>query len=103
MLVNNMGCGTLEDLENVAKAQVEDKSIPAITDLDTPLVMSSRLEKLIKAIRGAAEVSWDQKRKGTVEDEDVPLPSEEPKRLESLLFSRYKLRFSADEDAKKQW
>ena len=45
-------------------------------------------------------VSWDQKRKGTVEDEDVPLPSKEPKRLESLLFSRYKLRFSADEDAR---
>ena len=51
MLVNNMGYGTLEDLENVAKAQVEDKSIPAITDLDTPLVMNSRLKKLIKAVR----------------------------------------------------
>ena len=51
MLVNNMGCGTLEDLENVAKAQVEDKSIPAITDLDTPLVMNSRMKKLIKAVR----------------------------------------------------
>ena len=48
-------------------------------------------------------VSWDQKRKGTVEDEDVPLPSKEPKRLESLLVSKYKLRFSADEDAEKQW
>ncbi len=42
-----------------------------------------------------SQVSWDLKRKGTVEDEDVPLPSEELKRLESLLLSRYKLRFSA--------
>ena len=98
-----MGCGTLEDLENVAKAQVEDKSIPAITDLDTPLVMSSRLKKLIKAVRRAAEVAWDRRRKGTVEDEDVPLPSEELKRLESLLFSRYKLRLSADKNAGEQW
>ena len=98
-LVNDMGCRTLEDLENLSEAQVDDKIIPAITDLDIPLVMSSRLKKLIKAIREAARVSWDRKRKGTVEDEDVPLPSEELKRLESLFFSRYKLRFSADEDA----
>ena len=101
LLVNNMGYRTLEDLENVSEAQVENKSIQAIIDLDIPLVTSSRLEKLIKAIRGAAEVSLDQRRKGTVGDEDGPLPSEEPKRLESLLFSRYKLRLSADEDARK--
>ena len=43
----------------------------------------------------------DQKGKRTVGIEDVPLPSEEPKRLESLLFSRYKLRRSIDEDARK--
>ena len=90
---------TLEDLENVSEAQVDEKIIPAITDLDVPLVISSRLKKLIKAIREAAKVSWDRKRKGTVEDEDVPLPSEELKRSGSLFFSRYKLRFSADEDA----
>ena len=90
---------TLEDLENVSEAQVDEKIIPAITDLDVPLVTSSRLKKLIKAIREAAKVSWDRKRKGTVEDEDVPLPSEELKRSGSLFFSRYKLRFSADEDA----
>ena len=101
MLVNNMGYRTLEDLENVSGAQVEDKSIQAIIDLDIPLVTCSRLENLIKAIRGAAEGSLDQRRKGTVGDEDGPLPSEEPKRLESLLFSRYKLRLSADEDARK--
>ena len=94
-----MGCRTLEDLENVSEAQVDEKIIPAITDLDVPLVISSRLKKLIKAIREAAKVSWDRKRKGTVEDEDVPLPSDELKRSGSLFFSRYKLRFSADEDA----
>ena len=99
LLVSNMRCTTREDRENLSEAQVDDKIIPAITDLDIPLVMSSRLKKLIKAIREAAKVSWDLKRKGTVEDEDVPLPSEELKRLESLLLSRYKLRFSANEDA----
>ena len=64
----------------MSEAQVDDKIIPAIADLDIPLVMSSRLKKLIKAIREAAKVSWDRKRKGTVEDEDVPVPSEELKR-----------------------
>ena len=100
LLVNNMGCRTLEDLENLSEAQVEDKIIPAITDLDTPLVMGSRLKKLIKAIRKAAEVSWERKRKITAEDEDVPLPSEELRRVESLPSSKYKLRFSTDEDAR---
>ena len=93
------GCRTLEDLENVSEAQVDEKIIPAIADLDVPLVMGSRLKKLIQAIQEAARVSWDRKRKGAVEDEDVPLPSEELKRLESLFFNRYKLRISAEEDA----
>ena len=44
-------------------------------------------------------ISWDRKRKGSVEDEDVPLSSEEVKRLEALLFCRYNLRIPADEDA----
>ena len=70
-----MGCRTLEDLENVSEAQVDEKIIPAIADLGVPLVTSSRLKKLIKATREAARVSWDRDRKGTVEDENVPLPS----------------------------
>ena len=82
-LVSTMGCRTLEDLENVSEVQVDEKIIPAIADLDVPLVMGSRLKKLIKAIQEAAKVSWDRKRKGAVEDEDVPLPSEELKRLEA--------------------
>ena len=44
-------------------------------------------------------VSWDRKRKGPVEDEDVPLPSERVKSLEALLFCRYNLRIPAGEDA----
>ena len=44
LLVNNMGYRTLEDLENVSGAQVENKSIQAIIYLDIPLVTSSRLE-----------------------------------------------------------
>ena len=93
-----MGYRTLEDLKNVSEVQVDEKIIPAIADLDIPLVMSSRLKKLSKSIREAAKVSWDLRREGAVEDEDAPLPSEELKRSGALFFSRYKLRFSADED-----
>ena len=35
-----------------------------------------------------------------MEDEDVPFPSEDLRRLESLFFSKYKLRIPADEGAK---
>ena len=38
-----MGCRTLEDLENVSEVQVDERIIPAIADLDVPLVMGSRL------------------------------------------------------------
>ena len=48
-----MGYRALEDPENVSEAQVNE-IIPAITDLDVPLVISSRLKKLIKTIREAA-------------------------------------------------
>ena len=92
------GCKTLEDLENVSEAQVNEKIMPAIADLDVPLVTSSRLKR-IKAIREGARVSWDRGRRGAVEHENVPLPSKELKRSGSLFFSRYKLRSSADEDA----
>ena len=68
-LVSTMGCRTLEDLENVSEVQVDEKIIPAIADLDVPLVMGSRLKKLIKATQGAAKVPWDRKREGAVEDE----------------------------------
>ena len=74
-----MGHRTLKDLENMSEVQVYEKIIPAIADLEVTLVMDSRLKKLIKSRREAAEVSWDPKRKETVEDEDVPLPSEEPR------------------------
>ena len=94
-----MGCRILEDLEIVSEEQVDEKIIPAIADLDVPLVTSSRLKKAIKAIREGARVSWERNRRVTVEDQNVPLPSEELKRSGSLFFSRYKLRFSADEDA----
>ena len=76
-----MGYRTLEDLENVAEAQVDEQIIPAITDLDVPLVMDRRL-KLVKTIREAAKVSWDRKLKGTVEDKNGLLPSQVLKRLE---------------------
>ena len=74
---------TLEDPENVSEAQVDKKIIPAITDLDVPLVINSRLKKLTRAIQEAEKVSWES-RNGTVEDEDVPLPSGELKRSGSL-------------------
>ena len=53
LLVNNMGRKKLEDLEDLSEPQVEDKIIPAITQLDTPLVMGSRLKSLSKHTRGS--------------------------------------------------
>ena len=90
---------TLEDPENVSEAQVDKKIIPAITDLDVPLVINSRLKKLTKAIQEAEKVSWES-RNGTVEDEDVPLPSGELKRSGSLL-QQVQTALSADEDTGK--
>ena len=98
LLVSNMRCTTLVNREDPSEAQGDNKIIPAITDLNISSAMSSRMKKLIKAIREAAKVSWDLKRRGTVEDEDAPLPSES-KRLGSLLFRRYKPRSSANADA----
>ena len=50
-LVSTVGCRTIEDLENVSEAQVDEEIIPAIADLDAPLVMGSRLKELIKQYR----------------------------------------------------
>ena len=97
-----MGRRTPRDLETLTEA--DEKIIPDITGLDVPLVMGNRLrEPIIKAIQETAEVSWDRKQKGSVKDEDVPLPSEELRRLESLFFNRYKLRIPAGEDTGEKW
>ena len=94
-----MGCRTLEGLENVSEAQVDEESIPAIADLGVPLVTKQQTEEAVQGIREGARVSWGRDRRGTVVDENVPLPSVELKRSRSLFFSRYKPRFSANEDA----
>ena len=52
--------------------QADERIIPAITDWDVPLVMCSQLKEPIKAIQETARFSWDRKREGAVEDEDVP-------------------------------
>ena len=44
---------TLEDNEDVSEMQADEKIILAIADLDVPLIMGSRLKKLIKAIQEA--------------------------------------------------
>ena len=74
-----MGHRTLKDLEDMSKVQLNEKIIPAIADIEVTLVMGSRLKTLIKSRRKSAEVSWDPRRKETVEDKDVPSPSEEPR------------------------
>ena len=50
-LVNTMGYRTLNDLEDVSELQVDERIIPAIADLDSPLVMGSRLKRLIRQFR----------------------------------------------------
>ena len=67
-----MGHRTLKDLEDMSKVQLNEKIIPAIADIEVTLVMGSRLKTLIKSRRKSAEVSWDPRRKETVEDKDVP-------------------------------
>ena len=60
-----MGCRTLEVLENVSEAQVDEESIPAIADLGVPLVTKQQTKKLFKAYareRGShgAEIEGEQ-------------------------------------------
>ena len=84
---------------NTSGVQAGERITPDIDDLDAPLIMGNRLrEPIIKAIQEAAKVSWDRKVNGLVEDEDVPLPSKELKRWESLFFNRHKLRIPAGGD-----
>ena len=47
-----MGYSTLEVLGDVSEAQVDEKIIPVIADLDVPLVTNNQ-QKLIQAIREA--------------------------------------------------
>ena len=47
---------TLEVHESVSEAQVDERVIPAIADLDVPLVTNNQ-QRLIQAIREAAKVS----------------------------------------------
>ena len=74
-----MGHRTFEDLKNMSEAQLNERIIPTIADLEVTLVVGSRLKKLIKLRRESAEVSWDPKRKEAVENEDVPSPSLGPR------------------------
>ena len=92
------GVQNARDLESMSVVQVDKGILPAIADLDVPLVMESRLKKLIKAIQEAARVSWDYKREEAMRGENVPLPSDELMRLEILFFSINELRIPVDEN-----
>ncbi len=95
-MASTIGGRTLGDLRNTSEVQASERIIPDITDLDPPVAMGNRMrEPIVKAIQEVARISWDRKRKGSVEDEDGPLPSEELKRLESQV----QRRIPADEDA----
>ena len=56
-LVKTVGCRTLEDLEQMSDATVDDKIIASIADLLQPIVQGSRLKKLIKAVQQASEAT----------------------------------------------
>ena len=92
----------MDGLEKISEESVDKEIIPNIDQLTTPFVQGSRLKKLIKAVKQASSVSWDRKKRGIVDDEETPLPSEELRRLEALFFARYKLRIPAEEDLEKQ-
>ena len=98
-LVKTVGCRILEDLEKISESAVDDKLIPAIENLQQPILQASRLKKLIAAVVQASALSWDKKKRGIVEDEDTPLPAPELRRLEALFWARHKIRIAAEEDA----
>ena len=79
------GAQNTQDLETLS--EVDEKIIPAIAELEDPLVMSSRLKKLM-ARREAAKGSWEPKQKKAVEEENVPLPSEKTEALRSSLLQQ---------------
>ena len=82
LMAGTIGGRTLGDLRNTSEVQASERIIPDITDLDPPVAMGNRMrEPIVKAIQEVARISWDQKRKGSVEDEDDLLPSEELKCL----------------------
>ncbi len=57
---STIGCRPLEGLESTSEVQEDERIIPAITNLDVPLVMVSRLKEPIKAIQETARVSRDK-------------------------------------------
>ena len=99
LVASTIGCRTLEGLENTSEVQADERIIPAITDLDVPLVMGSRLKEPIKAIQETARVSRGKEHEGAVEDEDGPQAYEELKCLGILLVRRHKPRIPVDKDA----
>ena len=74
------------------EAQLNEKIIPSIAELDIPLVMVSRPKELNKAIQEAARVPCDRMREGPVGEEDAPLPSKKVRNLEALLCGKHNLR-----------
>ena len=74
LVTSTSGCRTLGDFGNTSEVQAGERIIPDIADLDVPLVMGNRLrDPIIKAIQETAQVSWDRKLKGWVEDEYVQI------------------------------
>ena len=73
--------------------QADEKIILAIADLDVPLIMGSRLKKLIKAIQEAAKSSWDWKREGAKKTRMLSY------HLKNWSAWWYKLRIPAKENA----
>ena len=67
-----MGHRTLKDLENMSEVQVDEKIIPAIADLDIPLVLGCKVENT----RGSRELVRGTGRRQiipAITDLDIPL------------------------------
>ena len=77
-MASTSGYRTLGDLGNTSEVQADERTIPDITDWMCLLVMGNRLrEPSIRRSRRQQRLV-DRKRKRSVEDETLPLPSEEP-------------------------
>ena len=78
LVASTSGYRTLGDLGNTSEVQADERTIPDITDWMCLLVMGNRLrEPSIRRSRRQQRLV-DRKRKRSVEDETLPLPSEEP-------------------------
>ena len=83
----------------MSEAQADEETIPAIADLDVPLVMGSRPKELIKRYRRQQGFRGTRSGRALWKIGCPPFAIGRFEVLESLLFNSYELCISAEGDA----